>query len=117
MTESHRQDVQIYVSTAGVAPLVSWLEGLGDRRARALIRIRIARLEVGNFGDSHSLGGGVFELRINPGPGYRVYFARVGVVKVVLLCGGSKARQESDIERARRFWSDYRKREWRTEAR
>ena len=78
-----------------------WLEGLRDRRAAARIAIRIDRLRLGNPGDVKSVGGGVSEMRIDYGPGYRVYFANVGVQIVLLLCGGDKSTQARDIERAK----------------
>ena len=71
---------------------------------------RIARLELGNFGDSRSVGEGVQELRIPIGPGIRVYFGRQGEAIVVLLCGGDKHTQRRDIGRAQLYWKDYRSR-------
>jgi len=77
-----------------------WLVKLGDLRARARIQARIDRLALGNPGDAKPVGQGVFEMRIDYGPGYRVYYVRRGAVVVVLLCGGHKASQARDIERA-----------------
>lgn len=71
---------------------------------------RIARLELGNFGDFRSVGEGVQELRIPIGPGIRVYFGRQGEAIVVLLCGGDKHSQRHDIGRAKLYWKDYRSR-------
>lgn len=79
----------------------AWLRTLRDRTAVARIASRLSRLEGGNFGDHRSVGDGVGELRIDHGPGYRVYFVRRGVVVVVLLCGGDKSSQARDIERAK----------------
>ena len=78
-----------------------WFDSLRDGRAKARILARTRRLSLGNFGDAKSVGGGVSELRIDYGPGYRVYFARRGGDLVLLLIGGDKARQKSDIDRAR----------------
>ncbi|MDP7151173.1 MAG: type II toxin-antitoxin system RelE/ParE family toxin [Paracoccaceae bacterium] len=78
-----------------------WLNGLRDRRAQARIDIRLRRLSLGHFGDSKSLGDGVSELRVDYGPGYRLYFTRRGEQIVVLLCGGDKKRQNADIARAK----------------
>jgi len=80
---------------------VSWVEELGDRRARVRVLARIRRLAMGLFGDAKSVGGGVFELLIDYGPGYRVYFVRRGAEVVILLCGGDKHRQQADIDRAK----------------
>ncbi|QQR91041.1 MAG: type II toxin-antitoxin system RelE/ParE family toxin [Myxococcales bacterium] len=88
-------------------PFVEWLGALKDKRARAKIRARINRLELGNFGDCKSVGGGVSELRISFGPGYRVYFGRDGQTVVVLLCGGDKSSQARDIEKAKLYWKEY----------
>ena len=85
------------------ATFIDWLRGLRDKRAQARINIRIERLEEGNFGDHRSVGRGVSELRINVGPGYRVYYVIRERVVVVLLCGGEKATQQRDIKRAQRM--------------
>ncbi|MDE1931312.1 MAG: type II toxin-antitoxin system RelE/ParE family toxin [Alphaproteobacteria bacterium] len=77
-----------------------WFAGLRDRAARARIAVRIRRLSLGNPGDVKPVGGGVSEMRVDYGPGYRVYFARRGGTVVVLLCGGDKRRQDRDITRA-----------------
>ena len=77
-----------------------WLRNLRDDRAVARIAARIRRLEQGNPGDAKSLGSGLLEMRIDYGPGYRVYYVRIGVVIVVLLCGGDKRTQQRDIRRA-----------------
>jgi putative addiction module killer protein len=77
-----------------------WFSGLRDRRARARIDIRIRRLSLGNLGDVRSVGEGVCELRIDDGPGYRVYFVQGGQALVILLAGGDKGTQERDIRTA-----------------
>jgi putative addiction module killer protein len=84
----------------------SWLDDLRDRRAAARIAARIDRLKLGNPGDVKSVGGGVSELRIDYGPGYRLYFRRVGQEIVLLLCGGDKSTQDRDIERAKALATD-----------
>ena len=75
----------------------NWLEKLRDGRARARINARIRRLSIGNPGDTKSVGGGVMEMRIDYGPGYRVYFVRRGGALVILVAGGSKQTQSHDI--------------------
>ncbi len=80
-----------------------WLDELRDERARGRIARRSARLAAGNFGDVKSVGDGVRELRIDYGPGYRVYFVERDRVIIVLLCGGDKRRQAQDIEHAKRL--------------
>lgn len=81
----------------------SWLTKLRDRKARAKIQARIDRIELGNFGDVAPVGDGVSELRIFYGPGYRVYFTKQSSVVVVLLIGGDKSSQSSDIEKAKKL--------------
>lgn len=78
----------------------AWLSNLRDRQARARIGIRIDRLALGNRGDVKPVGGGVSELRIDYGPGYRVYFVKRGTALVVLLVGGDKRTQDRDIKTA-----------------
>jgi putative addiction module killer protein len=78
-----------------------WLRRLTDANAVARVVARIRRLEQGNFGDSRSLGAGLMEMRIDYGPGYRVYYVRQGTMVVILLCAGDKGTQRQDIKRAR----------------
>ena len=80
-----------------------WLRNLRDRTARARINKRLRRIVDGNFGDAKPVGGGVSEIRINFGPGYRVDFTQRGPVLVILLCGGDKSTQNADIEDAKRL--------------
>lgn len=82
-------------------PFMEWLENLRDRKAAAKIAARLARLELGNFGDAEPVGEGVTELRIHFGPGYRVYVVPRGEILVVVLCGGDKSSQDRDIKRAK----------------
>jgi len=80
-----------------------WLDGLGDIQARARIQVRIERLSAGNPGDAEPIGEGVSELRINYGPGYRVYFKQRGHKLIILLAGGDKSTQAKDIKIALRL--------------
>lgn len=77
-----------------------WLDGLRDIRARARVQVRVERLSAGNLGDVKPVGEGVSELRINYGPGYRVYFTRRGRQLIILLAGGDKSTQSADIKTA-----------------
>ncbi len=85
-----------------------WLRQLRDRRAVARIAARLDRLAVGNPGDVKALGGGLSELRIDYGPGYRVYLMQRGLIVVVLLCGGDKSTQDKDIQRAKKIAEEWR---------
>ena len=86
----------------------NWLDRLRDRSARYRIQARIDRLAGGNFGDFKSVGDSVQELRIDHGPGYRLYFIRRGNEIIVSLCGGDKASQERDTERAKKIAGELR---------
>ncbi len=110
MEEALPQDVEEYLTDDGRSPFGEWIDGLRDRHARVRIRVRLDRLTLGNFGDAKGLGGGLHELRIDYGPGYRVYFGRAGERIVLLLCGGTKQAQSRDIEQAQQYWRDYRSR-------
>jgi putative addiction module killer protein len=100
-------EVRRYLTETGRDIFGEWLAELKDLRTRAKIVARIDRLSAGNFGDCKSLRGGLFELRIDSGPGYRVYYALDGQTCVLLLCGGDKRRQSSDIKRAAEHLNDY----------
>jgi putative addiction module killer protein len=103
-------EIRRYLTASGRDVSGGWLSELRDVRTRAKIVARIDRLSLGNFGDCKALRGGLFELRIDWGPGYRVYYALVGKACVLLLCGGDKRKQASDIRRALEYLKDYRER-------
>ncbi|MBT8614133.1 type II toxin-antitoxin system RelE/ParE family toxin [Polynucleobacter paneuropaeus] len=100
-------EIRIYTDADGKCPFEEWLSGLKDIQARARIRARIARVEAGNFGDCKSLREGVQELRVDHGPGYRVYLSRQGKVVVLLLCGSDKREQDRAIEKAIEYLKDW----------
>jgi putative addiction module killer protein len=103
-----RFTVREYLDEDGRSPFRDWLAGL-DVPARARIQARVLRFETGNLGDNKSLGDGVWEARLVFGPGYRLYFAKVGQRVVLLLLGGDKSSQTKDIERAKRYWAHHTK--------
>ena len=84
-----------------------WIRGLRDRNAVARINARLRNVSLGNVGDAKPVGGGIFEMRVHHGPGYRLYFLREGTT-VVVLCGGDKGSQQRDVERAGRLAKDWR---------
>ena len=100
-------EIRRYRTAEGREPFTEWLSGLRDRQARARVLIRLERLELGNVGDCKFVGGGVSELRIDWGPGYRVYFGRDGQTVIVLICGGDKRKQDADIKKAVELWQEY----------
>jgi putative addiction module killer protein len=102
--------IRIYIDKTGHAPFEYWLEALPDRLARAKIRARLARVEAGNLGDCKSLREGVQELRIDYGPGYRVYLSKQGSVMVLLLCGSDKSDQDREIGKAIAYLNDWKQR-------
>jgi putative addiction module killer protein len=103
-------ELRYYQTSVGERPFVDWFESLNDKQARARIDARLARIAGGNLGDVKPVGQGVMELRIDWGSGYRVYFARLGQVIVLLLCGGDKGTQQRDIKRAKAHFEDYKAR-------
>ena len=103
--------VRHYLSADGRDVIVEWIKRLRDPFAKVQVARRINRIEAGNFGDHKPCRDGVWELRIDHGPGYRVYYARAGSVLVLLLCGGDKSSQAQDIDRAVELWRDWQRRE------
>ena len=103
-------ELRIYTDTLDRRPLTQWLDNLKDVRARAQIRARLARVAAGNFGDCKPLRDGVQELKIDYGPGYRVYLSRQGPVLVLLLCGSDKGDQDRAIKTAIDYLNDWKQR-------
>lgn len=100
-----------YRTEWGEEPFTRWLNSLRDARARARIEVRLTRLTLGNFGDCKPLRGSVHELRIDCGPGYRVYYGMLDKTVVLLLAGGDKRTQDADIERAINYFAAFRRRQ------
>ena len=106
-------ELRYYLAGDGQSPFEQWYSGL-DTAAEAKVAVALARLEQGNFSNVKPVGEGVLEYRIDWGPGYRVYFGRDGEVLVILLTGGTKKRQQRDIDTAKALWGDYKRRRPRT---
>ena|SRR5215510_4182700 len=104
MGEAQPYTIEMYVTRTGSVPFEEWLLRLCDARARARIYARLARVRPGN------LGGGVWELWIDYGPGYRAYYAQSGPATPLLLCGGDKTTQTADIRQAQTYWTEYQER-------
>jgi putative addiction module killer protein len=103
-------EVREYQTAEGKTPLTEWLGGLRDGPTRGRIVARLDRLKAGLLGDWKSVGGGICELRIDLGPGYRVYYAQERKTLILLFCGGDKSTQAKDIETAHAYWKDYKAR-------
>jgi putative addiction module killer protein len=102
-------ELRYYIAGDGGSPFEKWFANL-DATAAAKVSTALVRLEQGNLSNAKAVGEGVLEYRIDWGPGYRVYFGRDGDVLVILLTGGSKQRQQRDIEGAKEHWADYKRR-------
>lgn len=102
-------EVREYLDQAGRSPYAEWFDSL-DAHAAAKVAVAITRMAQGNFSNVKGVGGGVIECRIHFGPGYRVYFGKDGERVVILLGGGTKKRQQNDIEMAHSYWQDYKRR-------
>ncbi|APZ95882.1 type II toxin-antitoxin system RelE/ParE family toxin [Fuerstiella marisgermanici] len=102
-------EVKQYETKSGLSPFAEWFDLLNDDVTPRLVAA-IRRMELGNFGDVKPVGGGVSERRLDFGPGYRIYFGRDGADLVILLVGGTKKRQQRDIETAQDYWADYKQR-------
>lgn len=102
-------ELRYYLAADGKSPFEDWFFDL-NAPAAAKVTVALARLEHGNLSNVKGVGEGVLECRIDHGPGYRVYFGRDGELLVILLTGGTKRRQDKDIDAAKDFWADYKRR-------
>ena len=109
--ENKARILEMYVRKDGKVPYRDWFLRLKDKRSAAIILRRLDMLGQGGFGKHRVLGGGLAELKIDHGPGYRIYIGLVGSVLVILLCGGDKSDQSKDIQTAKAYWNDYRSKE------
>ena len=98
---------KVYRTASGFSPFEEWFDNLKDVVGCASILVRLERADRENFGDHRSVGGGIIELRIHHGPGYRLYFGQQGQEIIVLLLGGEKSSQTRDVGRAHEYWKDY----------
>lgn len=103
-------EIRTYETKQGKRPFSEWLIGLKNIKVKTIIRLRLDRLAMGNFGDCTFVGGGVSELKIDFGPGFRIYFGKIDKSCVLLLIGGTKRRQQKDIEKAKVYFEDYQER-------
>ncbi len=108
MSESF--ELLFYRTNTGSVPFREWLDTVSDPIGFSAVQGRLDRLERGLFGDCRPVGNGVWELRVNTGPGYRAYYALAGKHVILLLCGGNKRSQTADIRTAKAYWGDYEQR-------
>ena len=101
------REIVAFRAKDGQVPFADWLDDLKDKRAVARVLARLARVRQGNLGDCKPVGEGVSELRVDYGPGYRVYFGQQGQTLVLLLCGGDKRTQDRDIRLAKQYWHEF----------
>ena len=99
-------EIREFLDARGGSPFASWFDDL-DAQAAAKIAVALTRMERGNLANAKAVGGGVQESRIDWGPGYRLYFGRDGDTLIILLCGGTKRRQQDDIAEAEAHWAEY----------
>ncbi|RLB87786.1 MAG: type II toxin-antitoxin system RelE/ParE family toxin [Deltaproteobacteria bacterium] len=99
--------IQEFITREGTNPFREWFDSIKDIRTQVKVDVRLARIRLGNFGDTKGLGKGVYELRLHFGPGYRIYYGLEGNKIVILLCAGDKSGQKKDIKKAITFWEEY----------
>lgn len=99
-------EIRYYQTVSQKRPFQEWLDSL-DATLQQIVAVRFVRIRRGLFGDAESVGEGVFEFKIDVGPGYRIYYGKDGEMIVILLHAGEKKRQPADIRRAQAFWQDY----------
>ena len=99
-------EIRYYQTASERRPFQEWLDSL-DNTMQQLVAVRLTRIRRGLFGDAEPVGEGVFELKIDIGPGLRVYYGKDGKIVVIVLHAGEKKRQSADIKRAQAFWRDY----------
>ena len=110
MRDVRPRTIDFYQIPNGHEPFTRWFRSIRDTSMRRRIQARLIAIETGNLGDRKSVGDAVWELRLDFGPGYRIYYGEVDNTVVLLLCGGDKSSQKRDIERAKNYWKEYKER-------
>lgn len=109
MRDARPRIIDLYQNPNGTVPFTKWFDSR-DTRIQERIQARLDSVSIGNLGDHKSVGDGVWELKLNFGPGYRIYYGQVDNTIVLLLCGGDKSSQNRDIKRAKSYWTEYKTR-------
>lgn len=99
--------IKIYQTATGKQPFDEWLNDLTDRKSQIAVDLRLERIRLGNLGQNKSLGDGVYELKIDLGPGFRIYYCKIGLQVILLLCAGDKKSQQKDIVLAKKYFQDF----------
>ena len=99
--------IKIYKTASGKCPFDEWLNDLANKKAQVAIDLRLERVKMGNLGQCKSLGNMVFELKVDIGPGYRIYFGKIGTNIILLLCAGDKRSQQRDIVKAKKYFQNF----------
>ncbi len=110
MRNAHPRTINFYQIPNGTEPFTEWFFSIRDTRIRSRIQARLTSVKAGNLGNHKSVGDGVWELRLDFGAGYRIYYGEVDKTIVLLLCGGDKSSQNRDIELAKNYWTEYKQR-------
>lgn len=105
MSIAEDKEVRLFVNKDGSIPFQKWMKSLKDQKAIEKIEVKIARVRAGNLGDCKAVGKGVFELRMDYGLGYRIYFGQRGA-QIILLTGGVKKTQSKDVKTAQNYWRE-----------
>lgn len=109
MRQLKQRELKIYAQPSGKRPFIEWLENkIKNLKTRTRIEVRLDRLALGIYGDCEPVGEGVFELKLHFGSGYRIYFAECNKEIILLLCGGDKSSQDTDIRCAKVYWKEAR---------
>ena len=110
MRDVRPRTINFYQIPNGPEPFAEWFLSIRDTKTRQRIQARLTSVRAGNLGNHRFVGNGVWELRLDFGPGYRIYYGEVDNTIVLLLCGGDKSSQQRDIERAKNYWAEYKER-------
>ena len=110
MRDVRPRTINLYQIPNSHEPFTKWFLSIRDTSVQQRIQARLTSVRAGNLGDHRSVGGGISELRLDFGTGYRIYFGQVDTTIVLLLCGGAKSSQQRDIERAKNYWIEYKER-------
>lgn len=102
------KQVEVYQTPDGKKIFTEWLDSLKDKRTVSIITKRLERVKLGNLGDIRSVGKGVYELKVDYGAGYRIYFGQIANTIIIILCAGDKSTQDRDIIQAQEYWKNYR---------